>query len=225
MRVLVVEDEPELRALVRGALARAGFAADATPAIAEADECLKLAAFDAVILDLGLADGDGLSLLRRLRARGEAVPVLILTARDGPDERVRGLDAGADDYLVKPFHMPELLSRIRALLRRPNAALGLRLEAGNLAFLSVERQVSVDGAPLRLSMRETALLEILLRRSGRVVTREAIEQGLYGFDEPLGSNAVEVLVHRLRRKLLDAGASLQVHTLRGVGYLLAEPVA
>ncbi len=222
MRVLVVEDEPELRELVRAALVRAGFAVDATGTVADADESLRMAAFDAVVLDLGLADGDGLTLLRGLRARGEAVPVLILTARDGPDERVAGLDAGSDDYLVKPFHMPELLSRIRALLRRPNAALGLRLEAGNVAFLSVERQASVAGAPLRLSMRETALLELLMRRAGRVVTREVIEQSLYGFDEPLGSNAVEVLVHRLRRKLQDAGASLSVHTLRGVGYLLSE---
>ncbi|MGC8469814.1 MAG: response regulator [Acetobacteraceae bacterium] len=224
MRVLVVEDEPELRELVRAALARAGFAVDAAGTVADADESLRMAAYDAVVLDLGLADGDGLTLLRGLRARGEAVPVLILTARDGPDERVAGLDAGSDDYLVKPFHMPELLSRIRALLRRPNAALGLRLEAGNVAFLSVERQASVAGTPLRLSMRETALLELLMRRAGRVVTREAIEQSLYGFDEPLGSNAVEVLVHRLRRKLQDAGASLSVHTLRGVGYLLSEAV-
>ncbi len=150
------------------------------------------------------------------------MPILILTARDGLDDRVIGLDAGADDYVLKPFHMPELISRIRALLRRPNAALGMRLEAGNLVFETEHRQVTVAGDVLRLSVRELALLEILLRRAGRVVTREAIESSLYSFEAELGSNAVEVLVHRLRRKLQEAEATPQIHTLRGVGYLLAE---
>ena len=222
MRLLAVEDEPELGLLLRDALSRGGFTVDLVTGIAAAEDHLAVATSDAAILDLGLADGDGLTLLRALRRRGVMLPVLILTARDAPEDRVRGLDSGADDYLVKPFHMPELISRMRALLRRPNAALGVVLELGDLVLDTTTRRVAVGGEPLELSLREMALLELLLRRQGRVVAREAIEQGLYGFDTALGSNALEVLVHRLRRKLIDAGAHVAVHTLRGVGYLLAE---
>jgi DNA-binding response OmpR family regulator len=227
VRILLVEDEPDLRVLVRDALERAGFAADAAGDLSDAEDHLRLASYDALILDLGLPDGDGLSLLGQLR-RGAVpglagLPVLVLTARDGPDERVSGLDAGADDYLIKPFHMPELISRIRALLRRPSGLTGLVLEAGNLGFDPVGRTASVAGRPLRITAREAALLELLLRRAGRVVTRGAIEEGLYSFQNMLGSNAVEVLVHRLRRKLTEAGATAAVHTLRGVGYLLEPP--
>ena len=224
MRLLIVEDEPDLGTLLRDALQRAGFAADLVAAIGEAEAHLRLAGYDAMILDLGLSDGDGMTLLRALRRHGNPLPVLILTARDAPENRVGGLDAGADDYLVKPFHMKELISRMRALLRRPNAALGVVLELGELVLDTTSRQAMVGTVPLILSPREMALLELLLRRQGRVVTREAIEQGLYSFDTILGSNAVEVLVHRLRRKLAEAGASAVVHTLRGVGYLLGEPV-
>lgn len=219
-----MEDEPELRVLVRDALARAGFAADAAEDLGDAEEHLRLASYDALVLDLGLPDGDGLSLLERLRRGAAAVPaglpVLVLTARDGPEERVAGLDAGADDYLVKPFHMPELVSRIRALLRRPSTLTGPILEAGNLGFDPAGRTAIVAGKKLRMTAREAALLELLLRRTGRVVTRGAIEEGLYSFQTMLGSNAVEVLVHRLRRKLAEAGATAEVHTLRGIGYFL-----
>jgi DNA-binding response OmpR family regulator len=221
MRLLVVEDEPSLCALVRGALERAGFGVDAADGIAAAEDCLGVAQYDAMVLDLGLADGDGMTLLRRLRGRRESLPVLILTARDAPEDRVAGLDSGADDYLTKPFHLPELVSRIRALLRRPNAALGVRLEAGNLVLDTSERTVIVAGQAVSVPVRETALLEMLLRRSGRVVAREALEQGLYGFDTPAGPNAMEVAVHRLRKRLQDAGATVAIHTVRGVGYLLA----
>ena len=224
MRLLTIEDEPDLGLLLRDALARAGFAADLVTGIADGEEHLALMTYDAMILDLGLADGDGLTLLRKLRQRGSTLPVLILTARDAPEDRVTGLDNGADDYLIKPFHMPELISRVRALLRRPNSALGVRLELGDLVLDTASRQASVGAALLPLSVREMALLELLLRRQGRVVTREAIEQSLYAFDAALGSNAIEVLVHRLRRKLADANARAVVHTLRGVGYLLGEPV-
>lgn len=222
MRLLAVEDERELAELAAAALGRAGFAVDVADSIAEAEEAIAVIAYDAIILDLGLGDGNGLSLLRALRSRGASVPVLILTARDALEDRVTGLDSGADDYVLKPFHMPELISRVRALLRRPNAALGIRLEVGNLVFETAHRQVTVGGRIVPLSTRELALLELLLRRAERVVTREAIEQSLYSFETELGSNALEVLVHRLRRKLQDAGATLQIHTLRGVGYLLAE---
>lgn len=222
MRLLTIEDERELAELTAGALGRAGFAVDIAGSLSEAEEAIAVMSYDAIILDLGLGDGNGLALLRSLRGRGASVPVLILTARDALEDRVLGLDSGADDYVLKPFHMPELISRVRALLRRPNAALGVHLEVGNLVFETAHRQVTVAGKILPLSTRELALLEILLRRAERVVTREAIEQSLYNFEAELGSNALEVLVHRLRRKLQDAGATLQIHTLRGVGYLLAD---
>ena len=223
MRLLIVEDEPDLGSLLRDALQRAGFAVDLVTGLEDAEQHLNLAQYDAMILDLGLADGDGMTLLHRLRRRGNMLPVLILTARDAPEDRVAGLDGGADDYLVKPFHMPELVSRMRALLRRPNAALGVVLEVGDLVLDTAARRAKVGTTPLVLAPREMALLELLMRQQGRVVSREAIEQGLYGFDTTLGSNAMEVLVHRLRRKLADAGALAVVHTLRGVGYLLGEP--
>jgi DNA-binding response OmpR family regulator len=222
MRLLVIEDECELAGLIRGAMERGGFAVDEAGTAQAAGDYLRVAAYDAAILDLGLPDGDGLRLLRQLRRQGSALPVLILTARDAPEDRVTGLDAGADDYLIKPFHMPELIARIRALLRRPNAALGVSLTLGNVVLDTASRQTQVAGADISLSVRETSMLEILLRSQGRVVTREVLENRLYSFDAQLGSNALEVLVHRLRRRLQDSGATLAVHTVRGVGYLMAE---
>lgn len=222
MRVLVVEDERELAGLLRAALERGGFAVDLAPDLALAEHHLALTRYDTVILDLTLPDGDGLALLQQLRAGGSALPVLVLTARDGPEDRVIGLDSGADDYLIKPFHMPELLARVRALLRRPEAALGVKLGLGNLVFETATRQTWVAERNLGLSVREAALLEQLLRHQGNVVTREALEQRLYSFDSQLGSNAIEVLVHRLRRKLGDAAATVTVHTIRGVGYLITD---
>jgi DNA-binding response OmpR family regulator len=222
MRLLVVEDEPELAALIARVLDRAGFATDRFDRLDDADLALAGTRYEALVLDLGLPDGDGMSLLRRLRTAGSQLPILILTARDAPGERVRGLNAGADDYLVKPFYLDELVARIKALLRRPGRALGTRLEAANLRFETTNRQATVDGAPVRLGRREAALLEALFRRLGQVITKEALEEGLYAFDEEVGPNALEVTVHRLRRKLTQAGARVQIHTLRGIGYLLDE---
>lgn len=222
MRLLVIEDERELAALLRGALERGGFAVDVAGTVIAATHHLDVVTYDAAILDLGLPDGDGLSLLRRLRKDGSTLSVLILTARDGPEDRVLGLDAGADDYLIKPFHMPELIARIRALLRRPNAALGVTLTLGNLLLDTATRRARVSSMEVALTVRETSMLEILLRQQGTVVTRELMEQRLYSFEAQLGSNALEVLVHRLRRRLQDAGATVAVHTVRGVGYLMAE---
>jgi DNA-binding response OmpR family regulator len=222
MRLLAIEDEGELGDLLRLALERGGFAVDLARTLEEARDFLAVVSYDAAILDLGLPDGDGLALLRDIRKRSLSLPILILTARDGPEDRVLGLDAGSDDYLVKPFHMPELIARIRALLRRPNAALGVTLTLGNLSLDTVGRQVRVDGTEVPFTPRETSMLEILLRQQGSVVIREVMEQRLYSFDNQLGSNALEVLVHRLRRRLAEAGARIAIHTVRGVGYLMAE---
>jgi DNA-binding response OmpR family regulator len=222
MRILVVEDEPQLASLMRAALTRAEFAIDLAPDLASTHDHLAVMQYDGLVLDLGLPDGDGLSLLRRLRAQGSAMPVLVLTARDAPEDRVIGLDAGADDYLIKPFHMPELVARVRALLRRPGATFGIVLTLGNLVLDTTTRRVQVDGAVVALSVRETTLLEHLLRHQLNVVSREVLEQSLYSFESQLGSNAIEVLVHRLRRKLADSTANLCIHTVRGVGYVLTE---
>lgn len=222
MRLLVIEDERELGRLLQGALERGGFAVDLAETLDAAQGCLDVVGYDAAILDLALPDGDGLSLLRSLRKRGSTLPVLILTARDAPEDRVLGLNAGADDYLIKPFHMPELLARVRALLRRPNAALGITLTLGNVALDTTSRLVRVGEADVPLSSRETSMLEILLRQQGAVVTRELMEQRLYSFEAQLGSNALEVLIHRLRRRLQEANAAVVIHTVRGVGYLMSR---
>jgi len=222
MRLLVVEDETRIAELIEAALARVGFTIDAVALCADARAALAVTSYDALIVDLGLPDGDGLGLLRNLRAARNLTPVLVLTARDAVEDRVRGLDTGADDYLVKPFAMTELIARTKALLRRPGGALGMTLNAGNIAFDTVERDVSIGGTPLVLPRRESAILEHLMRRLGRVVPKTVLEEKLYGLDDEHGSNTIPVHVHHLRRKLLDAGATADIHTVRGVGYLLTE---
>jgi DNA-binding response OmpR family regulator len=157
-----------------------------------------------------------------LRVSGDTLPVLILTARGGIEERVRGLDAGADDYLVKPFANEELLARIRVLLRRPGSLLSDTLELGTLRLDTASRQVTIREHAQFLSPREAAVLEILLRRSGRVVAKKLVEDHLFGLSEDVGSNAVEVYVHRLRKQLSEAHADVEIHTIRGIGYLIAQ---
>ena len=222
MRLLVVEDEARIVEVLRAALGRAGFAVDAVETVAEARAALPLIPYDAVILDLGLPDGDGLALLAGLRRHGSRVPVLVLTARDAVEARVTGLDAGADDYLVKPFATAELVARTRALLRRPGQALGTVLEAGNVAFDTIGRDVRVGTAVLALPRQELAILEHLMRRLGRVVPKAVLEEKLYGFDDEPVSNAIPVHVHHLRRRLAEAEATAEIHTVRGIGYLLAD---
>jgi DNA-binding response OmpR family regulator len=222
VRVLVVEDEPRIIEIVQNALGRAGFASDAVRRCAEAREALALASYDAAILDLGLPDGDGLSLLADLQAAQCRVPILVLTARDTVEDRVVGLDAGADDYLIKPFATKELVARVKALLRRPGGALGTTLQAGNVSFDTIGRDVCVGGSGLSLPRRECAILEHLMRRLGRVVPKDVLEQRLYNADDELESNAIPVHVHHLRRKLQSAGAAAEIHTVRGIGYLLTE---
>jgi DNA-binding response OmpR family regulator len=222
MRLLVVEDEARIAEIVRAALSRDGFAVDVIGLCADAREALANTPYDAAILDLGLPDGDGLKLLRELRGKGNGLPVLVLTARDAVEHRVAGLDAGADDYLVKPFAMAELVARTKALLRRPGGALGTTLKAGNVALDTIGRDARCRTQTLELTRRETAILEHLMRRAGRVVPKAVLEDKLYGIDEELESNAIPVHVHHLRRKLLDNSATVEIHTVRGVGYLLVE---
>jgi DNA-binding response OmpR family regulator len=221
MRVLVVEDEERIAEILRAALAQAGFAIDAVACCGDAREALAVNPYDAVVLDLGLPDGDGIDLLREWRSHHASLPILILTARDAIEDRVRGLDTGADDYLVKPFAIVELIARIKALLRRPGGALGKTLTAGNIVFDTVGLDVRVAETNLALPRRESAILEHLMRRLGRVVPKTVLEEKLYGMDEELGSNAIPVHVHYLRRKLAEAGATAEIHTVRGIGYLLS----
>ncbi|WP_147154075.1 response regulator [Reyranella soli] len=220
MRILVVEDESRIAEILRAALSRAGLTVDTVRLFAEASVAVATNPYDAVILDLGLPDGDGLSLLAEMRARGCTVPILVLTARDAVEHRVAGLDAGADDYLIKPFATSEVVARVKALLRRPGGALGAVLSSGNVAFDTVGRDVRIGDAVLALPRRESAILEHLMRRAGRVVPKAVLEEKLYGIDDELGSNAIPVHVHHLRRKLIDGGATVEIHTVRGVGYLL-----
>jgi DNA-binding response OmpR family regulator len=222
VRVLIVEDEARIAELVKGALAEAEFVPDTVATVADARAALAVAPYDAIILDLGLPDEDGIALLGGLRAAGNQKPILVLTARDTVEDRVCGLDAGADDYLVKPFAVTELIARTKALLRRPGAALGATLKAGNIIFDTIGRDLSVGDRTLLLPRRESAILEHLMRRLGRVVPKTVLEEKLYGLDDELGSNAIPVHVHHLRRKLLEAGTSAEIHTVRGVGYLLTE---
>jgi len=220
MRLLIVEDEPKLARAVKTGLVDAGFTVDVATGAGDAAEAMANFLYDAAVLDLRLPDGDGLELLGAWRRRGNTTPVLILTARDAVEDRVAGLNGGGDDYLVKPFAMSELIARVKALLRRPGGALGLTLTAANVALDTIGRDVAVDGLPLKLPRHELAILELLMRRLGRVIPHEVLQEKLYGLEEEPESNPVPVHVYRLRRRLESAGARIQIHTVRGLGYLL-----
>jgi two-component system response regulator TctD len=222
MKALIVEDNQDLVSLLIKNLNRAGFSADSVDNAGDAALALATTDYAAVVLDLGLPGQDGLSLLRELRSRGDSTPVLVLTARDGVTDRVTGLSEGADDYMTKPFAMEELIARLRALSRRPDNLFGRRLTFGNVALDTETRQVLVGDAGLSIPAREIAVLEILLRRSGRVAPKRLFEDDPFGLSDEVGSNGVEVHVHRLRKILADAGATVMIHTVRGVGYLLTE---
>ncbi len=224
MRLLIVEDDPALAAALGEALARRGVASDRAGRLDDAEQMLAAAQYSAVLLDLGLPDGDGMALLRALRAERNPVPVLAITARGGVGDRIAGLDAGADDYLAKPFDVDELVARLRAVLRRKGDLAGARLEAGNVSLDTASGDLFVASAHVLLSARERQLAELLLRRAGQVVSKQLAEDQLFGLADPVGSNAVEVYAHRLRRKLAAAGATTRIETIRGVGYLLRVAV-
>lgn len=220
MRILVIEDDPGVAELVTDGLRQDGYAVDAAAGVAEAYELRDLATYDLLVLDLTLADRDGLELLRTVRRAGDTTPVLVLTARGQLSDRVAGLDAGADDYLVKPFALDELKARCRALLRRPGTALESVMTVGPITFDTAAREADLDGERLVLGRRESALLEMLMRNCGHVVTRETLQDALYGFDEPVTPNALEAAVSRLRRQLREASDRVTLATVRGVGYIL-----
>jgi len=218
MRILLVEDDAMLGAAVQRALARSGHAVDWVRDGGAAEVALAGEPYDAVLLDLGLPDKSGLEVLRDLRRRGRDVPVVILTAQDAVPDRVAGLDAGADDYLVKPFDLDELAARIRAVQRRSVGRAEPVIEHGRLTLNPATHEVFVAGAPVALSTREFSLLQALLEHPGRPISRSRLEERLYGWSGQVESNAVEVHVHSLRRKL---GAEL-IKTLRGVGYMVPK---
>lgn len=222
MRVLLIEDNPNLATLVTGGLQQAGFSVDALSMAADARTVLGTISYAAIVLDLGLPDEDGMTVLRDIRRRRLATPVLVLTARASLDDRVNALHDGADDYLIKPFAMEELVARLNALLRRPGDALGRRYSSGNLSLDVLSRQVTIAGMPCAFPGRETALLEEFLQRPKKVVQKSRFERLLFDDAGGVGSNAVEVYVHRLRKILEKAGATVEIHTVRGVGYFLAE---
>lgn len=222
MRLLIIEDNVELARLVASGLRAAGYETDIVSNAAEGRTALHKVTYAAMILDLGLPDSDGLSVLQELRSQMDPLPVLVLTARGGLQDRVAGLRSGADDYLAKPFAMEELLARLEAILRRPGQLLGRSLRLANLVYDTESRQIFVDDQPRIISGREASVLEILLRRQGRVVPKKNVEDHIFGLEGEVASNAVEVYVSRLRKQLAEYGARAVIHTIRGVGYLMTE---
>ena len=216
MRILLVEDEPTLRAQLRAGLEEAGYAVDEAGNGRDAQHLGDTEPFDAVVLDLGLPVLDGLTVLRRWRANGRTMPVLILTARDSWHEKVAGIDAGADDYLAKPFHMEELLARMRALIRRSQGLASPLLECGALALDTRSGRVTLDGQPVSLTSHEYRLLAYLMHRPGSVVSRAELTEHLYAQDFDRDSNTIEVFIARLRKKLPPE----TIETVRGLGYRL-----
>jgi two-component system OmpR family response regulator len=220
VRILLVEDDAMLADAVQRALTQSAHAVDVARSGEDADRALGAAGYDLVLLDLGLPGLDGYEVLKRLRARRNRVPVLILTVRDAVSDRIAGLDLGADDYLTKPFHLAELEARVRALIRRAHAGASSVLVHGRLRLDMAGRRLYCDSAPLEVSARELAVVELLLLRAGRVVTKQQIVDHLYGWDEGSTSNAVEVFVYRLRKKL--ESSDVDIRTVRGMGYMIEK---
>lgn len=217
MKLLVVEDDALLMAGLQQALAGQGYACDGAVLARDADGLLRSGLYSAVLLDLGLPDRDGLSLLREWRQAQLSVPVLILTARDALEDRVAGLDAGADDYLIKPFELAELLARVRALIRRQQGCSDNLIEVGNLALDLAARSITIDGKLLTLTPSEFAVLSRLMLKAGKPVSRETLQQDLYSWKDDLSSNTLDVFIHHLRSKL----GKNRIQTLRGLGYMLS----
>jgi DNA-binding response OmpR family regulator len=222
MRILIVEDDELVADALKRGLAQAGFAVDHLATAEQAEAALATDEFDLAVVDIGLPRTDGLALVRRLRHSGSALPVLIITARDALADRVDALDLGADDYMTKPFELPEVAARCRALIRRTRSATSAQLTIGAVALDLASRTVQLHGRALDVTRREWSILECLALDTGRVVRKERLLRAIAGWDEDLTPNAVEVYVSRLRAKLGDA---LAIHTVRGLGYRLDDPAA
>jgi DNA-binding response OmpR family regulator len=222
MRVLLVEDSERLRELLSEALEIAGYMVDGVATVGELFSSVAAVNYDLLIVDLGLPDDEGLDAIRTLRSSGVSKPIIIITARGNIDDRVRGLDGGADDYLIKPFNHAELLARVRALLRRPYDFQGTVLRRGNTELDLATLEVRSSGRPVELPLGQRRLLATLMRGRGGLVRKSAIEEALSEFDHELSANAVEALVSRLRKALSETDSDLVIETVRGVGYRLIE---
>ena len=220
MRILIAEDDAIIADGLTRSLRQGGYAVDWAPNGQEAEAALLTVAYDLLILDLGLPKMTGLEVLKRLRGRSSALPVLILTAMDGTGDRVKGLDLGADDYMVKPFDLAELEARVRALTRRSSGTTPT-IQCGQLSYDQVGRVAQIAGQPLELSAREIGLLEILLSRMGRLVSKDQLVDQMCGWGEEVSHNAIEVYMHRLRKKIELGG--VKITTVRGLGYCLERP--
>ena len=220
MRILLVEDEPEMASVLKTALERQDIVVDHVSTLADAEAMARFGHHDAVILDRRLPDGDGLSLIPRLRALHLEAPVIALTAMSGLDDRVAGLDAGADDYMVKPFATVELVARLHALHRRSFTSRTNQTVVGRLTYDFRYREAMVKDQALELPRRERLVLETLIRRPGRTIMRSALEEAVYALDDEIGSNALDAHISRLRRKLEDVAAGIEIRAIRNLGYLL-----
>lgn len=219
MRILIAEDDEVLANGLARAMHHSGYAVDCVNNGADADAMLKLGhAFNLIVLDIQLPKLDGFTVLRNLRERNRHVPVIILTARDSVEDRVKGLDLGADDYLSKPFNLQELEARVRALIRRGQCGTNPLLTCGSLSYDSVGRRAHIADIPVELTAREISVLEALMMRTGRVVSKEQLLECLYNYSEEASNNAIEVYIHRLRKK--TEGAGITIRTIRGLGYMI-----
>lgn len=219
MRLLLVEDEQEMASALGDALSKHNIVIDHVATLADAREAADLNSYDAILLDRQLTDGEGLHLIPELRAANISTPVIVLTAHNDHEGRIRGLDLGADDYMGKPFVVEELIARLRAVLRRPQLS-SETISAGRLSLAVSHMEPAIDGKPLLLPRRELLVLAALMKRLGRTVTREALANAVYSFDAEIRSNALDSHVSRLRRKLNELDAGVAIHTIRGIGYLM-----
>ncbi|MBD9508721.1 response regulator transcription factor [Ensifer sp. ENS10] len=220
MRILLLEDEPEMASALKAALERRQVIVDHVATLADAEAVAELWPYDVVVLDRRVPDGEGLDLIPKLRSLGVAAPILMLTALGSINDRVAGLDAGADDYLSKPFAVEELMARLRALARRPVSLKAEQTKVGRLIYDFHHREAAVDDKPLDLLRRERLALEALMRRPGRTVLRATLEESVYAMEDEIESNALDSHLSRLRRKLDDVGAGVEIRAIRNLGYLL-----
>lgn len=222
MRLLLIEDEKELAMALAATLSKQGVVVDHTMMLEDALELILQNAYDAILLDRRLPDGEGLTFIPTLRRAGVETPVIVLTALNEPLERIKGLDGGADDYIGKPFLVGELMARLRAVLRRPSTLQGLKIDAGRLLIDPLNLNVTLGSAPLEFPRRELLVLVALAKRKNKTVLRSALEAAVYNYEEEIQSNALDAHISRLRKRLVDAQAGIRVHNIRGVGYLLKE---